>query len=182
MSRLGKLPVALPEGIKAKIEDGRIIVSGKKGELAQALHRLVKVELKDNSIMVSVEHPEVKRERALWGLYRSLVKNMVAGVSEGFSKELEINGVGYRASLSGKKLILNVGYSHPIEFVLPEGIDAKVEANRITVNGADKQLVGETAARIRRLRKPEPYKGKGIKYVDEIIRRKEGKTAGKGEK
>ncbi|MCK5061041.1 50S ribosomal protein L6 [Candidatus Parcubacteria bacterium] len=181
MSRLGKLPIELPEGAEAKIQDNFIVVKGKKGELKQELHNLVKVEIKDRIISVSVKRPEVKKERAFWGLYRSLINNMVAGVSEGYEKKLEVIGVGYRVALAGKKIILNVGYSHPVDFPLPKGISAQVEGNAITISGIDKQLVGETAARIRKVRKPEPYKGKGIKYIDEIIRRKEGKAAAKGE-
>jgi large subunit ribosomal protein L6 len=181
MSRLGKLPIQLPAETQAKFEDNFIIIKGPKGELRQKLHDMVKVEAKDREITVQVKHPEVKKERAFWGLYRSLINNMVKGVSEGFSKKLEIVGVGYRAKLNEKKLILNVGYSHPVEFDLPEGISALVEENIITISGIDKQLVGEIAARIRKIKKPEPYKGKGIKYVGEIIRRKEGKTAAKEE-
>ncbi len=171
----------MPEGAEAKIQDNFIVVKGKKGELKQELHNLVKVEIKDRIISVSVKRPEVKKERAFWGLYRSLINNMVAGVSEGYEKKLEVIGVGYRVALAGKKIILNVGYSHPVDFPLPKGISAQVEGNAITISGIDKQLVGETAARIRKVRKPEPYKGKGIKYIDEIIRRKEGKAAAKGE-
>jgi len=181
MSRLGKLPIKLPEGTTAKFEDGFIVVKSAKGGLKQPVHELVKIEITDKEIVVSVENPEVKHERALWGLYRSLVNNMVIGVNEGFDKKLEIIGVGYRVALSGNKLTLNVGYSHPVEFNLPEGISAQVEGNVITISGMDKQLVGEMAAQIRKIRKPEPYKGKGIKYTDEVIRRKEGKAAAKGE-
>ena len=181
MSRLGKLPIEIPEGTQAKIEDGFIIVKGPKGELREKLNDLTKVKIKDKEIIVSVDNPENKKQRAMWGLYRSLINNMVIGVNEGFSKQLEINGVGYRATLSGKKLVLNVGYSHPVEYNLPEGITGTVEGNIITINGIDKQLVGEVASQIRKKRKPEPYKGKGIKYVDEIIRRKVGKAAVKTE-
>ena len=179
MSRLGKLPVQLSDGVEAKIADNFITIKGPKGELKQELHDLVKIEIKDKEIIVSVDKPENKKERAFWGLYRSLVNNMVVGVTEGFEKKLEVNGVGYRVALSGKKLTLHVGYSHPVEFELPEGISGAVEANVITISGIDKQLVGEVAANIRKVRKPEPYKGKGIKYIDEVIRRKEGKTAAK---
>lgn len=181
MSRLGKLPVVIPEGTQATIADGFITVKGPKGELKQALHKLAKVEIKDNEIIVTVKDASNKKEKAFWGLYRSLINNMVIGVTEGFEKKLEVIGVGYRVALSGQKLTLNVGYSHPVEFELPKGITGAVEANQVTISGFDKQLVGETAARIRKVRKPEPYKGKGIKYIDEVVRRKEGKTAGKGE-
>lgn len=181
MSRLGKLPVKLNDGAQAKIENNFIIVKGPKGELKQKLHNLVQVEINAEEIVVKVKKPEVKKERSFWGLYRSLINNMVIGVTKGFEKQLEINGVGYRVALAGKKLNLNLGFSHPVEFPLPEGIAAQVEGNKITIQGIDKQLVGETAANIRKIRKPEPYKGKGIKYIDEVIIRKEGKTAGKGE-
>lgn len=181
MSRLGKLPIELGEGTQARIEDGFIIVKGSKGELKQKLHELVSVELGDKEIKVSVKNPNNKEEKAFWGLYWSLITNLVKGVEEGFEKKLEVNGVGFRVAVSGRKLTLNVGFSHPVEFELPEGVDAGVEGNVITISGIDKQMVGETAARIRKVRKPEPYKGKGIKYVDEVIIRKVGKTAAKGE-
>jgi len=181
MSRLGKLPIELPQGTQAKIENGFILVKGPKGELKEKLHQLIKVDISDKEIKISVTNAENRKERALWGLFRSLIKNMVVGVSEGYEKKLEINGVGFKAMVSGKKLTLNVGYSHPVEYDLPEEIDAQVEGNVITINGIDKQLVGEVAAQIRNVKKPEPYKGKGIKYIDEVIRRKVGKAAAKGE-
>ena len=181
MSRLGKLPIEIPTGTQAKIENNFIIVKGSKGELKQELNNLVKVEVLEKEIKVSIKNEKVKKERAFWGLYRSLINNMVQGVETGFEKKLEVNGVGYRIALAGKKLTLNVGYSHPVDFELPEGITGAVEGNVITISGIDKQLVGEVAAKIRKIKKPEPYKGKGIKYIDEVIRRKEGKTAGKGE-
>lgn len=179
MSRLGKLPITLPAGIQAKIADGFIVVKGAKGELKQVLHPAVSINISESEISV-VNNPAYKNSGALWGLYRSLINNMVLGLSQGFSKKLEINGVGYRASVSGQKLTLNLGFSHPVEFMLPAGISAVVEANTITLSGIDKKLVGETAARIRKIRKPEPYKGKGVKYSDEVIRRKAGKAAAKG--
>jgi large subunit ribosomal protein L6 len=181
MSRLGKMPINMPEGVEAKIEAKKIIIKGPKGELSQDLSDLVVLEIKEKEIIVSVKNEKNKKERAFWGLFRSLINNMVLGVTLGFEKKLEVNGVGYRVALSAKKIVLNVGYSHPVEFELPEGINALVEGNIITISGIDKQLVGEVAANIRKIRKPEPYKGKGIKYIDEIIKRKEGKTAGKGE-
>ncbi|MEA1962924.1 MAG: 50S ribosomal protein L6 [Patescibacteria group bacterium] len=181
MSRLGKLPIILTDGIQAKIENNFIIVKGPKGELKQELNDSVKVEILEKEIKVSVKNEKVKKERAFWGLYRSLINNMVQGAATGFEKKLEVNGVGYRIALAGKKLTLNVGYSHPVDFELSEGISGAVEGNVITISGIDKQMVGETAAKIRKIRKPEPYKGKGIKYIDEVIRIKEGKTAGKGE-
>jgi len=180
MSRLGKQPINIPEGTQVKIENDFVIVKGPKGELKQKLHNLIKVDIGDKEIKVSVKNSEDRKEKAFWGLFYSLINNMVIGVNEGFEKKLEVNGVGYRVALQGKKLVLNVGFSHPVEFDLPEGISSQVEANIITIMGSDKQLVGETAAQIRKIRKPEPYKGKGIKYIDEIIKKKEGKTATKG--
>ncbi|HOZ56076.1 MAG: 50S ribosomal protein L6 [Parcubacteria group bacterium ADurb.Bin316] len=179
MSRLGKLPIKLADGMEAKIADGFIIIKNAKGELKQRLHPSVKIDIKEGSVKVNVNNPEDKKEKALWGLYFSLIRNMVQGLAEGFTKKLEVIGVGYRVGLSGKKITLNVGYSHPVIFDIPSGVEAQVEANVITLTSADKQLVGETAALIRKIRKPEPYKGKGIKYSDEIIRRKEGKAAAK---
>ncbi|MFH1661511.1 MAG: 50S ribosomal protein L6 [Candidatus Falkowbacteria bacterium] len=181
MSRLGKLPIKLEEGTQVKIENGFIIVKGPKGELKQKLHKLAKVELKDNEVLVSVNNPKNKEERAFWGLYRSLINNMVLGVNKEYDKKLEINGVGFKVVSSGNKITLNVGFSHHVIYELPEGIKAVVEGNLITISGIDKQMVGEVAAQIRKIKKPEPYKGKGIKYVDEVIRRKAGKTAAKGE-
>jgi large subunit ribosomal protein L6 len=179
MSRLGKLPIELKDGVQARIEDNFIIVKGKKGELKQALSNLIKLEISEQEIKVSIDDLTDKKKRAFWGLYRSLIANMAEGVTNGFKKQMEVNGVGYKANVAGRILNLNVGYSHPVPFALPEGIDAVVEGKIITISGIDKQLVGETSAQIRKVRKPEPYKGKGIKYVDEIIRRKEGKSAAK---
>lgn len=179
MSRLGKLPIPLPAGTQAKIEKGFIIVKGSLGELKEKTHSLVKVDIGEKEITVSVEDKENKKQRALWGLYRALINNMVGGVNALYEKKLEVNGVGYKVSINGNKLILHVGYSHPVEFVLPDVIKGKVEGNAITLSSIDKQQLGEMAAQIRRIRKPEPYKGKGIKYSDEIIRRKAGKTAAK---
>ncbi|MFH1822449.1 MAG: 50S ribosomal protein L6 [Patescibacteria group bacterium] len=181
MSRLGKLPIELPNGTQAKLEDDFIIVKGPKGELKIKNNKFVKIEIKDNIISVSVKNSDNKKEKSLWGLYRSLINNMVIGVNEGFEKKLEINGVGYRVNVTGKNLVLNVGYSHPVEYKIPEGININVEDKIITVTGIDKKLVGEVAAQIRMVKKPEPYKGKGIKYLDEVIRRKEGKSAVKSE-
>lgn len=182
MSRLGKLPIELHAGTQAKLEHGFIIVKGPKGELKTRLHESVKVVISDKEIMVSINDQTSGKEKALWGLYRSLIKNMVTGVNELYVKKLEINGVGYKAAVSGSKLTLNVGFSHPVIYELPQGIKAEVQANIIVISGIDKHLVGEVAAQIRRVRKPEPYKGKGIKYIDEVLRRKAGKTAGKTEK
>jgi large subunit ribosomal protein L6 len=177
MSRVGKQLIEMPQGVEAKVEDNTLVVKGPKGELKQELHPLVKFEIKDNILTTKVENEKNKSQRALWGLFASLAKNMVIGVTEGFTKKLEINGVGYKAAVSGKKLILNVGYSHPVEYDIIDGVDITVEGNVVTISGIDKQLIGETAAQIRKVRKPEPYKGKGIKYSDEQILRKAGKTA-----
>lgn len=181
MSRIGKMPIEIPAGTQVKVESGVIIVKGPKGELKEKLHPLIEVEITDKEIKVLAKG-EDKQQMSLWGLFRSLIKNMVVGVNEEYEKKLEINGVGYRAAISEDKLTLNLGYSNPVIYQLPVGIKAKVETNIITVSGIDKYLVGETAAQIRKKRPPEPYKGKGIKYSGEIIRRKAGKTAGKGEK
>jgi len=181
MSRLGKLPIELPAGTKASLEGGFIIVKGPKGELKTKMHEIIKTAITDKEIKLSIDDQTIGKNKALWGLFRSLIKNMVVGVNEAYVKKLEINGVGYKAAASGNKLTLNVGYSHPVIYNLPDGIKAEVQANVIIISGIDKQLVGEVAAQIRKIRKPEPYKGKGIKYSDEILRRKAGKTAGKTE-
>jgi|SRR3989344_3159622 len=180
MSRIGKQPIVIPEGVEVKQQDGTVIVKGPKGELSQKLHSNISIEQKDGKVLVLVKNKEEKSDQALWGLFRRLIFNMVSGVTAGFSKQLEVNGVGYRATVAGKTLNLQLGYSHPVNYKFPEGIEIIVEKNLITVSGADKQVVGQTAAEIRALRKPEPYKGKGIKYIDEVIRRKVGKAAAKG--
>jgi large subunit ribosomal protein L6 len=180
MSRIGKLPITIPKGTEIKIEKGIISVKGPKGQLTMSQNRQVKVDVNEDQIIVSVKKPEDKFDKSLWGLYRSLINNMIQGVNSGFEKKLEVNGVGFKAAANGKKINLNLGFSHPIEFELPEGINGSVEGNVITISGINKQEVGEIAAKLRRLKKPEPYKGKGIKYQDEVIRRKEGKTASKG--
>jgi len=176
MSRVGKKPIIIPENVEIKIEPGQIIVKGPKGELRQSIPPQVKLDLTGKELVV-VPQEKSKNTPALWGLVRSLVFNMIKGATEGFEKKLELEGVGYRVSLQGNKLILNVGLSHPIEVTAPAGIDFKVEKNLITVSGIDKQLVGQIAAKIRAYRKPEPYKGKGIRYQGEVIRRKAGKKA-----
>jgi len=178
MSRLGKLPINLSAGVTAKFENGILTVKGPKGELSREIKAPAIVEIAENAIKISVDL-EAKDASAYWGLYRALANNMVIGVTTGFTKKLEINGVGYRAALSGNKLNLNLGYSHPIEFPLPAGISAVVEGNTITLSGINNELLGDTAYKIRKLRIPEPYKGKGVKYSDEVIRRKAGKTAAK---
>ncbi|MBU1148616.1 50S ribosomal protein L6 [Patescibacteria group bacterium] len=183
MSRIGKQPIIIPGGVEVKITETTISAKGPKGQLSLDLHPLVLVTQKDKEINIKVNKPEDKASRSLWGTFRALVNNQIIGVSEGFSKQLEFSGVGYRISISGKKMTLEVGFSHPVEYELPEGIEGKVEKSTITISGIDKALVGQVASEIRAIRKPEPYKGKGIKYVDEIIRRKAGKvvkTAGEG--
>jgi large subunit ribosomal protein L6 len=177
MSRIGKQPVVLPNGVTATVNEGVVTVKGTKGELKQVLHNAVTITIDENAIIVSVKNSNDKKQRAIWGLMRSLIQNMVTGVTEGFSKKLQFNGVGYKVAVNGSKVNMSLGYSHPIEFPLPDGITAEVEKNFLTISGSDKHLVGETAAQIRKLRKPEPYKGKGIKYDTEIIRRKAGKAA-----
>jgi large subunit ribosomal protein L6 len=177
MSRIGKKPISIPEKTEIKIEDQQISVRGLKGELKQTLPKFLKIEIKENQLNIFVENPEEKNQRSCWGTFNVLISNMIHGVNQGFEKKLELVGVGYRAKTDNDKLILNIGFSHPVEFILPVGIKAIVEQNIITIQGIDKQLVGEIAAQIRKLKKPEPYKGKGIKYIDEIIRRKSGKKA-----
>jgi large subunit ribosomal protein L6 len=176
MSRVGKKPVVIPAGVTIEIKDAVIKIKGPKGELSLAIHPKVTVTQAESELTVSVKRPEVKAEKALWGLFRALIQNMVAGVTTGFTKTLEINGVGYKASMSGTKLVMALGYSHPIEMEVPKGLEAKVDKNVITITGIDRQLVGQFAAEIRSQREPEPYKGKGIKYSDETIRRKAGKV------
>lgn len=181
MSRIGIKPIQIPEKVEVTLSEGTVRVKGPKGELAQALEPVVSVKKETadgvETLVVSVSNPDEKHERAMWGTTRALIASMVKGVTEGFSKQLEVIGVGYRVNAQGKKLVLEVGFSHPVEFAIPEGITASIEKNTITLSGVDKQLVGEIAARIRRIRVPEPYKGKGIKYSDEVVRRKAGKAA-----
>lgn len=179
MSRLGKLPIKLPAGVSMTINAKEYAFKGPKGELRLAVNPLIGAKIENNEISVAPYDREVKNASALWGLMWSLIRNSVEGVSVGFTKKLEINGVGYRAAVAGQQLNMSLGFSHPIEFKLPSGITASVAANVVTLAGADKALVGEIAAQIRKIRQPEPYKGKGVKYADEIIRRKAGKAAAK---
>lgn len=176
MSRVGKKPVVIPAGVTAEIKDHTVIVKGPKGELTLVVHPKVQIALENNELTVSVAKPDNKQERALWGLFRALINNLVVGVTSGFTKVLEVNGVGYKAAVNGTKLTLNLGYSHPIDMEIPKGLEVKVEKNTITVSGADRQMVGQFCAVVRQQRPPEPYKGKGIKYSDETIRRKAGKV------
>ncbi|MFC1662768.1 50S ribosomal protein L6 [Patescibacteria group bacterium] len=176
MSRIGKKQIAIPDKVTVEVSASLITVKGPKGELKVKLHHHVKVDKDDKTMTVTVKDNNNKFDRSLWGLSRMLIANSITGVTDGYEKKLEINGVGYKAVAKGQILELNVGFSHPVEFKLPEGITAKVEKNIIIISGIDKQQVGEVSAQIRAIRKPEPYKGKGIKYVDEVIRRKAGKV------
>lgn len=178
MSRIGKKIIEIPQGVEVKITPSVITVKGPKGELSQDIHSSVTITQEENTLKVTVKDPEQRQDKALWGLFASLVMNMITGVTEGFEKKLEVNGVGYKVAQSGNKITLNLGFSHPIDFDLPEGVSAQVEKNVITLTSNDKQKVGQVAADIRKLRKPEPYKGKGIKYIEEVIKRKVGKAAG----
>ena len=176
MSRIGRLPVAIPAGVTVDIaDDNTVTVKGPKGELKRTLPAEMDIKLEGAEIIVTRPN-DLKRNKSLHGLTRTLINNMVVGVTNGYEKKLEINGVGYRAQKNGKNLTLNLGYSHPVEMIDPEGIESVVENNTITVKGIDKEKVGQYAAEIRSKRGPEPYKGKGIKYADEVIRRKVGKT------
>jgi large subunit ribosomal protein L6 len=176
MSRIGKQPISVPDGVTVSLGPGRVTVNGPKGELAQDVSTRMQIAEDDGALTVT-RPTDRGPDRALHGLTRSLIANMVEGVTEGFERRLEIQGVGYRAKLAGKALELNVGYSHPVTVPAPDGIEFEVpQPTQIIVRGIDKQLVGETAARIRRVRPPEPYKGKGIRYEGEQIRRKVGKT------
>ena len=179
MSRIGRLPVAIPAGVTVSVADGNVVtVKGPKGTLVRTFVPELTIEVKDNEVLVSRPN-DLKREKSLHGLTRTLIHNMVECVSNGFSKTLEVNGVGYRAVKQGKKLTLSLGYSHPVEMEDPEGLETTVDGNKIIVKGISKEKVGQYAAEIREKRKPEPYKGKGIKYADEVIRRKVGKTGKK---
>jgi len=171
MSRIGKKPIIIPEGVEVKIENGKVVVRGPKGELQKEFRPEVRIEMREGKILVS------SKDKALWGLTRALIYNMVKGVVEGFEKKLEIEGIGYKAALEGEDLVLSVGFTSPIKIKRPEGIKFSVEKNVITVSGLDKELVGQTAAKIRRVKPPEPYKGKGIRYQGEQIKRKLGKKA-----
>ncbi len=182
MSRIGKQPVDVPTGVTVEINGSHITVKGSKGELKRDCHPNMKIELIENQIIVT-RPDDQKENKALHGLTRSLIANMVEGVTKGFEKQLEIVGVGYRAQASGNKITLSLGFSHPIEYKAPEGIEFvmdKDKKNIIFVRGIDKQIVGEAAAKVRSYKKPEPYKGKGIKYIDEYVARKAGKAAGAG--
>lgn len=179
MSRIGRLPIVVPAGVDVKIDGSTVTVKGPKGTLTGTYNSKMAIELNDGHITVT-RPDDTKENRALHGLTRTLIANMVTGVHTGYKKELEIVGIGYRAALQGKDLVLNVGYSHQVTMTPPEGITVEVPGpNKIVINGYDKQVVGQFASEVRGVRPPEPYKGKGIKYADEVIRRKEGKAGGK---
>lgn len=181
MSRVGKLPIEIPSGVTITLDGLKVTVKGSKGELSFEHHPSMKIEIADNIVTV-IRPDETKTNRSLHGTTRALINNMVEGVTKGFEKKLEVRGVGYRFNISGSKLNLSLGFSHPIEFQSPDGITITAdEANKnvMIIQGIDKQLVGETAARIREYRKPEPYKGKGVRYVDEYVPMKQGKKAAK---
>ena len=179
MSCIGRLPVVVPAGVEVTItENNEVTVKGPKGTLEKALPREMDIKLEDGHVVVT-RPSDLKKMKSLHGLTRTLIQNMVTGVSEGYEKVLEVNGVGYRAAKQGKKLVLSLGYSHPVEMEDPEGLESAVDGNKIIVKGIDKERVGQYAAEIRDKRRPEPYKGKGIKYADEVIRRKVGKTGKK---
>ena len=176
MSRIGKQTVGVPSGVTANIDGQTVSVKGPKGELSFVVNDACKVEMTDDGIKVEPHNDDDKRSRSMWGMSRTMVANIIAGVSEGFEKKLEINGVGYRAAVQGKNLQLALGFSHDVIYPIPEGIDIKCpKPTEITITGIDRQRVGQVAAEIRRYRPPEPYKGKGVKYADEYIVRKEGK-------
>ncbi len=179
MSRIGRMPVAIPAGVTVEIAEGnKVTVKGPKGTLVRELPHEMEIKIEDGHVIVSRPN-DLKRMKSLHGLTRTLIHNMTIGVSEGYTKTLEVNGVGYRAAKAGKKLTLNLGYSHPVEMEDPEGIETKVDGNKIVVSGISKEKVGQYAAEIRDKRRPDPYKGMGIKYADEVIRRKVGKTGKK---
>ncbi len=179
MSRIGKQPVQLPDKVQVTLDGDTINVKGPKGNLDRKVHPAIDIAINDNVLTVSTD-PTNKKKVALQGLFRSLIFNMVHGVTEGYEKKLVLTGIGYRAETKGKSLVLNVGYSNPVDFALPDGVTAAVDKNtKITLTSIDKELLGQAAANIRDLRPPEPYKGKGISYADERIIRKAGKTAGK---
>ena len=179
MSRIGRMPIAVPAGVTVDIaENNKVTVKGPKGELVRVLPEEMEIKLEADVITVSRPN-DLKKMRSLHGLTRTLINNMIIGVTHGYEKTLEVNGVGYKAQKSGNKLTLSLGYSHPVEMIDPEGLESAVDGNKIIVKGIDKEKVGQYAAEIRDKRRPEPYKGKGIKYADEVIRRKVGKTGKK---
>lgn len=180
MSRIGKKPISIPTGVTVTVANGVVSVKGPKGDLKRVLNPLVSVAVTDDGVVVDVLRKDDKAERSLWGTFAAHIRNMIVGVTAGFKKQLEINGVGYKVALQGKDLKLDVGYSHPVIYAMPPEVKVGVEKNIMTFESADKELLGKTVADIRQVRPPEPYKGKGIKYVEETIRRKAGKAAKAG--
>ena len=178
MSRIGKEPVSVPSGIDVSLDGTEIVATKGKVEKRLETHGRVNVEIKEKEVVLT-RNGEDKQSSAYWGTYRALLNNLFIGLDKGFIKSLEINGVGYRAAVNGKTLELQLGFSHPVNYAIPEGLDVSVEKNIITIKGDEKQVVGQAAAEIRAFRPPEPYKGKGVKYTDEVIVRKAGKTAAK---
>jgi len=178
MSRIGKKPIGIPDKVEVKVNGNTVDIKGPKGQLSYTFHKQVKIEKAEKALNVAPANDSTEA-RSLWGMSRTLLGNMVTGVTTGFIKSLEFNGVGYKAAVSGSTLTLNLGYSHPIDYALPKGIEAKVNKNVIEIHGSDKELVGFVAAQVRSFREPEPYKGKGLKYTDETIIRKAGKTGAK---
>jgi len=178
MSRIGKKEITIPSGVDIKVSGDQVAVKGPKGTLVTSVHPKISYEIDGGTLRVS-RADDTRECRAQHGLRRTLLSNCIEGVTKGFSKTLEVVGVGYRVQVAGKAVVLTVGFSHPVEFPLPAGIEAKADGNKLTVSGIDKELVGEVAARIRRVRPPEPFKGKGIKYENEQVRRKAGKSGGK---
>lgn len=177
MSRIGKKTIQIPSGVTATLSENVLTIKGPKGTLTRVIHPAVTVDVSGNEIKVDVVNKEDKKERSLWGTFSAHASNMVEGVTKGFKKQLEVNGVGYRVAMQGRDLKLELGFSHSVVFKIPAEVTASVEKNMITLESSDVELLGQTAAEIRSLRKPEPYKGKGVKYATETIRRKAGKTA-----
>jgi large subunit ribosomal protein L6 len=176
MSRIGKKSITLPSGVEVKLEGGKCLVTGPKGKMEFPFSDLVQLKVEDGKVFTYVSDPSDRQVKTMWGTMRSLINNAITGVASGFEKKLEVIGVGYRVAAANKKVTLNLGYSHPIELAIPDGLEVKVEKNTLVISGIDRQAVGQFAAVIRDQRKPEPYKGKGIKYSDEVIRRKAGKV------
>lgn len=176
MSRVGKKPVVIPSGVKVEKKDLTLTVTGPKGTLVLELHPKVIVTVSEKEVLVDVAGKENKKEKALWGLFRALIQNLVDGVTKGFEKKLEVVGVGFKVAVQGTKIVMALGFSHPVEVEIPKGLTVTADKNTISISGADKQLVGQFAAEVRELKKPEPYKGKGIKYSDEVVIRKAGKV------
>lgn len=176
MSRLGKLPIQIPEGVKFELKSHAFSAKGPKGEVSESLPSVVELKQEGNQLLVNVKNPDNRKNRALWGLARQLVANAIHGVHAGFSRTLEVSGIGYKAQVENKDLVLNLGYSHQVRYSIPASLTVTVDKSSIIISGASKQLVGQTAAEIRSLKPPEPYKGKGIRYSDEVVRRKAGKV------